>query len=87
MKSLSTTNDSPHLHAGYPRAGYISFATSPDQTDPVLTITPEGRFFCRGKEVETDEEVRDLFTDWVRMVLKGFHDNAADKPTAENHNV
>ena len=35
----------------------------------VLRITADGRFFVHNREVQNDEEVRNLFADWVRGML------------------
>lgn len=34
--------------------------------EPVMTITPDGRFIVKGREVETNEEARDIFAAWCK---------------------
>jgi len=37
--------------------------------EEVLRIAADGRFYVKGREVETDGEVRDIFAAWARQVV------------------
>lgn len=41
------------------------------ESKEVMRITPDGRFFVREKEVETPEEIRDIFAAWCKGQLTG----------------
>ena len=38
----------------------------------LLRITKAGKFFVMNREVQTDEEIRDLFAEWVRLILRDW---------------
>ena len=47
-----------------------SFVFSVNPHTEVMSIHKDGRFFVRGEEVETTEEIRDIFLAWVKSCLK-----------------
>ena len=47
-----------------------AFAFQADNRE-VLRVMPDGRFFVRGEEVETNEEVRDIFARWCVFSMGG----------------
>ena len=67
------------LHYTAPRDAFKFFA-SPDP-EPVMTISPEGRFYIKGREVETDDEVRDTLAAWARLCLNQNGYDFRGRPT------
>ncbi len=41
--------------------------------DEVMRIEPDGRFFVKGVEVESNQEIRDTFLSWVKVALDAGH--------------
>lgn len=50
----------------------FSFKTADDKE--VLRIELDGRFFVNQKEVETSEEIRDIFVKWCQLAIAAHHD-------------
>lgn len=46
--------------------GMITFTQQGDPPREVFRVEPDGRFFVGDREVETSEEVRDLFAEFCR---------------------
>lgn len=40
-----------------------------DHPEEVLRVERDGKFYVKGEEVETNEQIRDLFARWVRFCL------------------
>ncbi len=58
------------LVMGIEPANNIVFCISTATPTEVLRVEPDGRFFVRGEEVETPEEVRDIFAAWCKFMME-----------------
>ena len=54
------------------RAGSMVF-TVDDTGAEMIRIAPDGRFFVKGVEVESNQEIRDTFLSWVKVALDAGH--------------
>ena len=51
-----------------------AFSFSVANNTEVLRITRAGRFFVNQKEVETSEEIRDIFVEWCKVMIAEHND-------------
>lgn len=51
-----------------------AFSFSLADNAEVLRITRDGRFFVHQKEIETSEEIRDIFVEWCKIMIAEHHD-------------
>lgn len=58
--------------AGADARNYLMVVTGPESGTCFLEITPDGRFFVKGQEVETGEAVRDSLVAFADEVCKGY---------------
>lgn len=49
----------------------ISFVLTDDPVKEVLRVERDGRFFVDGQEIETSEQVRDIFARWCCQMAGG----------------
>lgn len=51
-----------------------AFSFNLTNNNEVLRIEQDGRFFVNEHEVETSEEIRDIFVEWCKVMIAEHHD-------------